>query len=170
DRNVTGVQTCALPISLMENIEGYVRESLSWVPDTLESMGDPDPDGFDSLIEKCDEIYNHVTPNGAGTSPAIQADALQTSMSQWEGLFAQSMSERVISPLSKITANHEMIADVLQGSSKGIQALYKAKRRDVSELCDKTIEALKACGEKEGSDAKMALTVIGAIAGIAGAA
>ena len=156
--------------TLMENIEGYVRDQLSWIPDALEGMADPEPDGFEDLIEKCDEIYNYVTPNGAGTSPATNADELQTSMGQWEGLFAQSMSNRVISPLSKIAANHEMIADVLQRSSKGIKAVYRAKRVDVSDMCDKTIEALKACGDKDGTEVKMGLVVLGAIVGVAGAA
>lgn len=65
-----------------------------------------------------------------------------------------------------ITANLSMAAGVLRGACEAELAIWTQARKSVDELAHATIDALNSVTDKNPKDAALALTVLGAVAGI----
>ncbi|TWJ08089.1 hypothetical protein LX16_4309 [Stackebrandtia albiflava] len=155
-----------------EEVEGWVREQLAWIPDHFEREADPEPDNFEGIS---DAVNTTMSKLGGGDSasadPNIAFSAkAQAEIEEWDGVFSENFQNGFTIPFPTIVQNQAAVAKMLNDSLGAIVNVYRGKRRDYSELADQTIAALKNCGARDGGDEKMGLTILGAVAGIAAAA
>lgn len=169
-----GAQTRAITEEEKAQLKAWVEDELSWVPDSIYNMGDPDidGDGFDSLISSVEEVAGKFGGTGSASGdPDLEFTAkAQAEIEEWQGVFAENFQNSFTIPFPTIQENQGKVGNMLYESAKAAKNVYVAKRRDVSEMCDKTIAALQACGERDGGDEKMGLVILGGVVAIASAA
>ena len=168
-----GAQKFAITEEEKAQLKAWVEDELSWVPDSIYAMGDPDidGDGFDSLISSTEEVASKFGGTGSASGdPDLEFTAkAQAEIEEWQGVFAENFQNSFTIPFPTIRKNQGKVGNMLYESAKATKNVYMAKRRDVSEMCDKTIAALQACGERDGGDEEMGLVLLGGVVAIASA-
>ena len=164
--NARGIEGPVGPWYLEDEIRAWVRQQYDWVPDWFQSKAKPDPAEFEDIIASAQQVEFKLSSDTAiGGMNGVESE-----IEEWRGTFINNLQNGVTEPFDIIVQNQLTVAKSLVGNAEGIVNLYHGLRRDYSELADKTIEALKDCGEKDGGGAKMGLTIVSALAGVAGAA
>lgn len=152
-------------------IKDWVREQYKWIPDFFERQAQPEPEGFEPIVDAVAAVSGKFGGSGGTADPGLgYTDKVQAEIEEWQGHFSENLQNNVLVPFPTIAGNHGKIGTMLDETLGSIVNLYKGWRVDNSTLADKTIEALKDCGTKDGGDAKLGLVILGAIAGIAAAA
>ena len=139
-----------------------MREQYDWVPDWFQSKAKPDPAEFEDIIASAQQVEFKLSSDTAiGGMNGVESE-----IEEWRGTFINNLQNGVTEPFDIIVQNQLTVAKSLVGNAEGIVNLYHGLRRDYSTLADKTIEALKDCGEKDGGGAKMGLSILSALASV----
>ncbi|MFD0558247.1 hypothetical protein FB566_3546 [Stackebrandtia endophytica] len=166
DDLAAGEEGPASPYYSEDEIRTWVREQYDWIPDWLESRAKPDPADFEDIVTSAQQVHFKLSSDTAlGAMNLVQGE-----IEEWRGTFINNFQTSVTAPFEIIKGNQVTVAEMLVGAAEGIVNLYHGYRRDNSALADKTIEALKDCGQKDGGGAKMGLTILSALTGVVGAA
>ncbi|CAN5529080.1 hypothetical protein BH11ACT8_BH11ACT8_21410 [soil metagenome] len=103
---------------------------------------------------------------GSGTSMNISAiEPTGAFMQGWQSGTALSYAN-FAGVFGPVAANLSMAMNVLHGAYDAERALWEEARKNVDGLAEATITALEKCTDKRPKDVQMALTVLGAVAGV----
>lgn len=179
----------------------YVHGQFDWVDELIMSFGRSDPDAMGSLIKSVEDVPEYLLGKNAwrdetklsdmnrldGGSELAQgygaeeyrnrillASAMQE-LTYWTGATATAYT-RTFGGLGEnweeVCENNYLLAECLIGAVNAQMAVYLTARESVTNVCDKTIEALwgvnEGIGDEEGwsPSASSVITVIGAVTGL----
>lgn len=134
--------------------------------------------GFSSdLVEGSDEPDDkggkgvNLEELGDNSEMASNLNEFSTDFACWKGHAAEAFRDVYVSPMPSYIHHQFGLATVLRWAMEAEQASCKAVRESAHELADKIINALDALEEDSGgTDWPAALTVLAAVATVAGAA
>jgi hypothetical protein len=163
-----------MPIGPEQEAEfrSYVEGSFDYIPPSFESYTKPQPEPFDAIVTSFETVEG--TFGGSDTSTRNSGldftDKAQAEIEEWEGFLSENLQNSLLIPFPSISANHGKIARSLRECMEATREIYNGQKRDISDIADKTIDALKECGTRDGSDAKLGLTVLAAVTAVVGIA
>ncbi|HZE40432.1 MAG TPA: hypothetical protein VE172_16645 [Stackebrandtia sp.] len=155
-----------------DEFRSWLQGQFSQIPDIVVNHGNPDPKNFDGIIKDLEQVEGSFG-GGKGATKNPDLDLADTAKGElgdnWQGVFAENLTDNMLSPFPVINENHGKVAHMLAESMRGTKNIYNGKRADLSGLIDNTIKALNDCGNKHGSHVPLALSVTAALTGVVAA-
>lgn len=146
--------------------DAWIDNHLAWIPGSFEPFTEPQPEDIDPLVDQAQSLAQifGAADGALGNSDTSWIRKAQTDMADWEGVLSNNFQNNVLVPLPEIAANHGRIAENLAEAMRATRNLYAAQKRDISEVADQTIAALKGVNKRGADDTAMGLTIVGALA------
>jgi len=168
----TGVAV-AYPITPQSPEWKTVEKHYSWISDAFEVFADlPNPQGFNLLashIERTLQAFG-ISPAPENTDEPEFANTVwgylsssSTWISHWYGQAATQFAE-FSDPFEYVVHNQAAAAKVLHTAATATAKVYENARKDVLQVADKTLAALRGYGDGLGFDLYFTLAITTAVA------
>ncbi|HXW43965.1 MAG TPA: hypothetical protein VEL03_04210 [Streptosporangiaceae bacterium] len=146
--------------------ERHVEESSEWIIPAFRAWAVPDPDALSPYVNAIRAAEDRL---GDGQVVRVATSAQINLASQWDGAYCTGLRNFLASFLV-IAGNQQTIARTLRELLEAQQALCRQAQENMIKLAESILEAVRAAGKPEKSQAKTYLTILSAVTWIAAAA
>jgi hypothetical protein len=159
-------QSSALIAAAREEYEKHLEQTYHWIVPAFQAWSAHDPDALTPGIAAIKAVEDRL---GDGQAVRFANSAQINLASQWDGSFCTSLRNFLASFLI-MPGNQQTIARTLRELLEAEQALYRQAQGNMLQLAGKAEEAIKAAGTENRPETRTFLTILSAVAWIAGAA
>jgi hypothetical protein len=156
------IQTSELKAAYDKEVEG----SYDWIVPAFGEWAAADPDVLTGHIAAIRGAEGRL---GDGEALRLATSAQINLASQWDGAHCTNL-RNFLGTLLVVPANQQAVARTLRELLEAEQALYRQAQGNMLQLADNVRLALEASGEQDKPDHRAHLTILSAVAWIAGAA
>lgn len=171
----------------LQEIKPWIEKNYSWIPDTFATYAKPDEAQFDPLVaslvngqtylkpdlktagEKWTKWLDPTVVNGAGKTVFDQVGIVNSFVDDWHGTAADAFHENYLATFGTSIGYQHDLMFTLAATLQAGQEIYKRMGADIVNIGEKTIQVLETADDKDIKGTAIALSVLGAVAGIAAA-
>jgi hypothetical protein len=143
-----------------------VESSYDWIVAAFQEWAASDPDVFSGHIAAIRGVEGRL---GDGEAIRLATSAQINLASQWDGAHCTNL-RNFLGTLLVVRGNHQAIARTLRELLEAEQALYRQAQGNMLQLADNTRIAIEGSGGEGQPEHRTHLTILSAVAWIAGAA
>jgi hypothetical protein len=159
-------QSSAVIAEARAEYEKQLQESYAWIVPAFQAWAAHDPDALTPGIAAIKAAEDRL---GDGQAVRFASSAQINLASQWDGSYCTNLRNFLASFLI-MPGNQQIVARTLRELLEAEQALYRQAQGNMLQLAEKAEEAIKACGTENRPETRTFLTILSAVAWIAGAA
>lgn len=156
------IPTSELKAAYDKEVEG----SFGWIIPAFQEWATPDPDAFTDHIAAIRGAEGRL---GDGEALRLATSAQINLASQWDGAHCTNL-RNFLGTLLVVSGNQRAVARTLRELLEAEQALYRQAQGNMFQLADKVCLAIEATGQEGPPEHRTHLTILSAVAWIAGAA
>jgi hypothetical protein len=174
------------------DVEAYVRDAYSFLPDTYAKFAQPRPEEFDPAIEQCAQTLMMLQPsmervtglgqvfNASASATDVAADfpttiservsAVNSQVAGWSGTAADAFHLHYMNEFPQSLQHQHEAVFGLAAAMEANQKIFENVGQDILSVGAKTKEALQHVTDKDPTGVIIALTVVAAVATVAATA
>jgi hypothetical protein len=156
------IPTSELKAAYDQEVEG----SYDWIVPAFQEWAASDPDVFTGPIAAIRGVEGRL---GDGEALRLATSAQINLASQWDGAYCTNL-RNFLGTLLVVRGNQQAVARTLRELLEAEQALYRQAQGNMLQLADNVRLALEGSGEEGKPEHRTHLTILSAVAWIAGAA
>ena len=143
-----------------------VESSYDWIVPAFREWAASDPDVFTAHIAAMRGVEGRL---GDGEALRLATSAQVNLASQWDGAHCTNL-RNFLGALLVVPGNQQAVARTLRELLEAEQALYRQAQGNMLQLADNVRPAIEASGDERKPETRTHLTILSAVAWIAGAA
>ena len=143
-----------------------VESSYEWIVPAFQEWAASDPDVFTGHIAAIRGVEGRL---GDGEALRLATSAQIDLASQWDGAYCANL-RNFLGTLLVVPGNQQAVARTLRELLEAEQALYRQAQGNMLQLADNVRPAIEASGDERKPEHRTYLTILSAVAWIAGAA
>jgi hypothetical protein len=143
-----------------------VESSCEWIVPAFREWAASDPDAFTGHIAAIRGVEGRL---GDGEALRLATSAQINLASQWDGAHSTNL-RNFLGTLLVVPGNQQAVARTLRELLEAEQALYRQAQSNMLQLADNVLPAIEASGHEGRPEHRTHLTILSAVAWIAGAA
>jgi hypothetical protein len=143
-----------------------VESSCEWIVPAFQEWAASDPDGFTEHVAAIRGVEGRL---GDGEALRLATSAQINLASQWDGAHCTNL-RNFLGTLLVVPGNQQAVARTLRELLEAEQALYRQAQGNMLQLADNVRLAIEGSGEQGRPEHRTHLTILSAVAWIAGAA
>jgi hypothetical protein len=143
-----------------------VESSYDWIVPTFQEWAAADPDAFTEHIASIRRVEGRL---GDGEALRLAISAQINLASQWDGAHCTNL-RNFLGTLLVVPGNQQAVARTLRELLEAEQALYRQAQGNMLQLADNVRLAIEGSGKEGKPEHRTHLTILSAVAWIAGAA
>ena len=143
-----------------------VESSYDWIVPAFREWAASDPDVFTAHIAAMRGVEGRL---GDGEALRLATSAQINLASQWDGAHCTNL-RNFLGALLVVPGNQQAVARTLRELLEAEQALYRQAQGNMLQLADNVRPAIEASGDERKPETRTHLTILSAVAWIAGAA
>ncbi len=156
------IATSELKAAYDKEVEG----SYDWIVSAFQEWASADPDVLTGHIAAIRGVEGRL---GDGEALRLATSAQINLATQWDGAHCANL-RNFLGTLLVVPANQQAVARTLRELLEAEQALYRRAQGNMLQLADKVRIAIEGSGDQHKSETRTHLTILSAVAWIAGAA
>jgi hypothetical protein len=143
-----------------------VESSCEWIVPAFQEWAGSDPDAFAGHVAAIRAVEGRL---GDGEVLRLATSAQINLASQWDGAHCTNL-RNFLGTLLVVPGNQQAVARTLRELLEAEQALYRQAQSNILQLAENVRVAIEASGEEGKPETRTHLTILSAVAWIAGAA